>query len=76
MTVSVAPVPGPHVIGATGGSGTRVIAAIARAGGMFIGSKLNDYEDAVDFGAYSDRWINPYLDAERAPDLSQSGSSA
>lgn len=52
---------GPNVIGATGGSGTRVVARIAGAGGMFIGSKLNRSEDALDFGAYSDRWINRYV---------------
>jgi hypothetical protein len=49
---------GPGVIGATGGSGTRVLARLVRAGGMFIGTNLNPYEDALDFGAYSDRWIN------------------
>jgi hypothetical protein len=54
---------GPRVIGATGGSGTRVLAGIARGGGMFTGTKLNDYEDAVEFGAYSDRWINPWVSA-------------
>jgi Sulfotransferase family len=54
---------GPRVIGATGGSGTRVLAGIARAGGLFTGSRLNDYEDAVDFGAYSDRWINRWVSA-------------
>ncbi|MBA2741668.1 MAG: sulfotransferase [Actinobacteria bacterium] len=54
---------GPRVIGATGGSGTRVLARIARAGGLFTGARLNDYEDAVDFGAYSDRWINTWVSA-------------
>jgi len=54
---------GPRVIGATGGSGTRVLARITRAGGLFIGARLNDYEDALDFGAYSDRWINPFVSA-------------
>jgi hypothetical protein len=54
------------VIGATGGSGTRVLAGIVRAGGLFTGTRLNDYEDAVDFGAYSDRWINPWVSAEGA----------
>jgi hypothetical protein len=49
---------GPAVIGATGGSGTRVLARLVRAGGMFIGSNLNPYEDALDFGLFSDRWIN------------------
>jgi hypothetical protein len=56
---------GPNVIGATGGSGTRVVAKIVRAGGMFIGEKLNPYEDAVDFGAYSDRWIDRYFPLRR-----------
>lgn len=51
-------VAGPGVIGATGGSGTRVLARLVRAGGMFIGTNLNPYEDALDFGLYSDRWIN------------------
>ena len=58
---------GPRVIGATGGSGTRVLARIARAGGLFIGTRLNDYEDALDFGAYSDRWINPFVSANGTP---------
>jgi sulfotransferase family protein len=52
---------GPGVIGATGGSGTRVVARVARAGGMFIGKRLNRSDDAVDFGAYSDAWINRFV---------------
>jgi hypothetical protein len=52
---------GPNIIGATGGSGTRVVARIVRRGGMYIGQRLNDSEDAVDFGDYSDRWINGYI---------------
>jgi hypothetical protein len=51
----------PRVIGATGGSGTRVVARIVRAGGMYIGTNLNDYQDALDLGAYSDRWINGFV---------------
>lgn len=54
---------GPRVIGATGGSGTRVVARIARDAGMYIGSDLNAYEDALPFGRLSDRWINEYLRA-------------
>jgi hypothetical protein len=46
------------VIGATGGSGTRVLARIVREGGMFVGSNLNPYEDAIEMGAFSDRWID------------------
>ena len=52
---------GPNVIGATGGSGTRVVARIVRRGGLFIGTNLNESEDAMDLGAYSDRWINVFL---------------
>jgi sulfotransferase family protein len=63
-------VDGPYVIGATGGSGTRVVARIVRRGGMFIGTNLNVSEDALDFGDYSDRWINVFLahrPLDRAP---------
>ena len=56
---------GPNVIGATGGSGTRVVARICREAGMYTGERLNAYEDALDFGAFSDRWINGFLTAGR-----------
>ena len=52
---------GPCVIGATGGSGTRVTARIVRDAGLYIGTNLNPYEDALPFGEFSDRWINSYL---------------
>jgi hypothetical protein len=51
----------PCVIGATGGSGTRVVARIVRAAGLYIGTELNRYEDALPFASFSDRWINEYL---------------
>lgn len=51
----------PRVIGATGGSGTRVVGRIVRAGGMYIGTNLNDYQDALDLAGYSDRWINGFI---------------
>lgn len=57
---------GPNVIGATGGSGTRVVARIVQAAGMYIGRKRNEYEDALDFSSYFDRWINRYLTDRRA----------
>lgn len=59
----------PNAIGATGGSGTRVVARIVRSGGMFIGTNLNQYEDALDFAGYSDRWINTFVstNSELAP---------
>jgi hypothetical protein len=55
--------PGPNAIGATGGSGTRVVARMVREAGMFTGNHLNAYEDALPFGEYSDRWINEFLGA-------------
>jgi Sulfotransferase family len=55
--------PGPCVIGATGGSGTRVVARIVRTSGLYTGEKLNPYEDAVELGFYSDRWIDRYVEA-------------
>ena len=71
----------PRVIGATGGSGTRVVGRIVRAGGMYIGTNLNVSEDALDLAGFSDRWINsfvatgltgltPGVRAEMAADLS------
>ena len=67
---------GPRVIGATGGSGTRVLAGVVRAGGLFTGTRLNDYEDAVDFGVDSDRWINPWVSANGRLDESQRAEMA
>ncbi len=51
----------PCIIGATGGSGTRVVARIARRGGLFTGTRLNESEDAIAFGAFSNRYINAFL---------------
>lgn len=59
---------GPGVIGATGGSGTRVLARIARSGGMYVGTNLNLHEDAVEFGEFSDRWIDGWLRSDGAVD--------
>ncbi len=53
--------PPPSIMGATGGSGTRVVARIAREAGLFIGTNLNPAEDSLEIAEYYDRWINPYL---------------
>jgi hypothetical protein len=60
MTASDSTVSPPRIMGATGGSGTRVVARVARRAGLFIGTNLNPAEDALDVAAYYDRWINPY----------------
>lgn len=58
---------GPNVIGASGGSGTRVVARIVRQAGLFIGEHLNESEDALDFRLWADRWINPFWGADGGP---------
>lgn len=60
---------GPNVIGATGGSGTRAVARIVRDGGLFIGTNLNKSEDALEFGDFSDRWINAFMWRRKWPIL-------
>ncbi len=54
----------PVVIGATGGSGTRVIARIAKHAGYNLGSRLNSSEDALEFYSFHDIWINPFVSAQ------------
>ena len=55
---------GPLVIGATGGSGTRVVARIARHAGYDLGRNLNEAEDALEFYSFHEQWINPFISAE------------
>lgn len=54
---------GPYVIAAVGGSGTRVLAAIVRQSGMWIGTNLNGPLDALDLADYCTRWIPTYAGA-------------
>jgi hypothetical protein len=61
MGVSDPAGPPPSIMGATGGSGTRVLARVARHAGLFIGENLNPAEDSLEIAEYYDRWINPYL---------------
>jgi capsular polysaccharide biosynthesis protein len=48
----------PIVIGATGGSGTRVPAQMLQRAGVFMGVDLNQALDATPFTAFFDLWIN------------------
>jgi hypothetical protein len=59
----------PAVIGATGGSGTRIVARAAQRCGMFIGKKLNAQKDALDISAFLNVWLNSYLNRADEPDL-------
>ncbi len=57
----------PLIIGGLGGSGTRVVARIARRIGYFIGTNLTGAEDAIEFWEFYDRWINRYLLSGEVP---------
>lgn len=59
----------PTVIGATGGSGTRVVARIAQQCGMYIGRKLNAQADSLDIAGFLIRWVGQYLAAGDEPDF-------
>jgi Sulfotransferase family len=61
--------PPPRVIGATGGSGTRAVARVARRAGLFIGTELNQAEDSVAFVKYFNRWIPAFLSERDDPEL-------
>jgi hypothetical protein len=50
----------PCVIGATGGSGTRVFARLVAQGGLAIGQERNGHEDALAIERFLDRWLIPF----------------
>ena len=51
----------PVVIGAIGGSGTRVFAKIVRHAGLFIGNDLNPQEDSQPFIDFYNIWVPLYV---------------
>ena len=53
--------PHPLIIGATGGSGTRVLTCIAQHAGLFMGANLNHALDSRDTAAVVQKWLPPYL---------------
>ncbi len=56
----------PVVIGATGGSGTRVFAKICMRAGYFMGTHLNNSLDALHFADFYNQWINLSLRNDRS----------
>ena len=54
----------PLIIGATGGSGTRVVARLAQRAGYDLGSKVNEANDALAFHPFHERWINRFLETQ------------
>jgi hypothetical protein len=63
---------GPIVIGATGGSGTRVLAKIIRDSGVYTGRKFTYALDSTEISQPSLPWIDKYIASEMdgAPPLS------
>ena len=57
----------PVVIGATGGSGTRVFAVACEAAGYYFGTRLNEAHDAKAFVDFYERWIDTFLEREAKP---------
>jgi Sulfotransferase family len=55
------PATAPLIVGATGGSGTRVIARIVQRCGYEIGTHLNHPLDALEFLPFHERWIDRWL---------------
>ena len=55
----------PLVIGATGGSGTRVVARIARLAGYEMGTNLNPAGDGLEFLPFHEKWIDRVIELER-----------
>jgi hypothetical protein len=53
--------PHPLIIGATGGSGTRVITRIAQHAGVFMGANLNHALDSADTAPAVQKWIPRFL---------------
>lgn len=58
----------PIVIGATGGSGTRMVRRMLEHAGVFMGAHVNEAGDCMPFEPVLDRLINPVLHAVRGLD--------
>jgi len=55
-------VEGPLVVGALGGSGTRVVARLLTLAGVFMGSELNEAEDSEPVMRFYRAWLRRYLE--------------
>ena len=57
----------PIVVGCTGGSGSRVIAQILRALGVFMGDRCNPADDAIPFAKFDWHWGRFIVATSRDP---------
>ena len=56
-------VPPPLVIGATGGSGTRVLVQVLRKAGWFMGNRVNpENEDSLPIAWFLTKWLKELKD--------------
>src|SRR5438128_1172400 len=56
-------VPPPLVIGATGGSGTRIMVQVLRKAGWFMGNRVNpDNEDSLPIAWFLTKWLKELKD--------------
>lgn len=51
----------PVVVAGLSGSGTRLVVAILRSAGVYMGSKVNATEDALAFRRFKQTWVRPFL---------------
>jgi hypothetical protein len=51
----------PVLVGAVGGSGTRVVARVLARAGLPIGAHRNAFEDSEPLIAFYDTWLRPWL---------------
>src|SRR5262245_16874496 len=69
-------IPAPVLVGAVGGSGTRVVVRILAHAGFFIGAHRNFAEDSEPVMTFYDAWMRPYLECGGKWSAPQSQSAA
>jgi len=57
----------PVILGAIGGSGTRIVARIVQHADIYMGKNLNESVDAIEFVNFYDSWINRYVESAFYP---------
>lgn len=55
----------PVIVGAMGGSGTRLISRFLRDLNFYMGKDLNDSNDTMNFVDFYDKWINRHYNRSR-----------
>jgi hypothetical protein len=69
-------IPSPVLVGAVGGSGTRVVARILAHAGFHIGADRNAAEDSEPVMNFYDVWLRPYLECGSAWPAGQAAAAA